>query len=345
MFRKPATADHIVSAQYTASGQDSPAPELTILKAEYGVLSGPSPASADITARVAARVKDGCLTVKVGHELAGCDPSPMVVKEMRLEYRYRGRNMTARVAENEVLELPEGEPSVMSPAYELSVDVAGQPSFHAWQPGKIEAKTASGKTLKAEVTAVPAPLDVSGPWELNFPPNWGAPASIVLPQLISWTDHPNSGVKYFSGTATYVKEVEIPERMFGAGHSIWLSLGNVKNIAEVSVNGKPLGVEWKPPFRADITDVAKPGRNRLEIKITNLWPNRLIGDEQLPPDCEWTESLAIKEWPEWLLEGLPSPTGRLTFTTWHHWKKDDKPLPSGLLGPVTLNSSVKASLK
>lgn len=347
VFRKPATADHIVSAQYTAGGQatKSPPPELSIIKAEYGVLAGPSTGSADITARVAARVKDGCLTVKVGHELAGCDPAPMVVKEMLVEYLYCGRRKTVRVAENEMLELPEGEPAIALPAYELTVDAAGRPDFHAWQPGKIEAKTASGKTLKAEVSDVPRPLDVTGPWELNFPPNWGAPAGVALPQLISWTEHADNGVKYFSGTATYVKEVEIPQKMFGPGHSIWLNLGRVKNIAEVSVNGKPLGVLWKPPFRTDITDVAKPGSNRLEIKITNLWPNRLIGDEQLPPDCEWNTNLSIKEWPEWLLKGLPSPTGRLTFTTWHHWKKDDKPLPSGLLGPVTMNSEVKTLVK
>jgi len=78
--------------------------------------------------------------------------------------------------------------------------------------------------------------------------------------------------------------------------------------------------------------------NVLTVKITNLWPNRLIGDEQLPPDHEWNGD-AIKAWPQWLLDGKPSPTGRLTFTTWHHWKKDSTLLESGLLGPVTLQSA------
>jgi len=204
----------------------------------------------------------------------------------------------------------------------------------------VELKTADGKTLKAEVRDVPKPVEVSGPWELNFPPNWGAPAQVSLPKLISWTAHADSGVKYFSGTATYVKEVEIPAGMLGDGHSLWLDLGTVKNLAEVSVNGKPLGILWKPPFRVDITGAAKPGKNKLEIKITNLWPNRLIGDEQLPEDCEWGKNLSLTKWPQWLLDGKPSPTGRLTFTTWHHWKKGDKLLPSGLLGPVVMGATV-----
>jgi len=208
--------------------------------------------------------------------------------------------------------------------------------------GAVELKTSSGKTLRAEANDVPKPVGVSGPWELNFPPNWGAPAQVTLPELISWTDHPDIGVKYFSGTATYVKEIVIPEELFGKGNPLWLNLGRVKNLAEVTVNGKPLGVLWKPPFRTDITAAAKPGKNRIEIKITNLWPNRLIGDEQLPPDCEWLPNGAIKDWPQWLLEGRPSPTGRFTFTTWRHWKKSDKPLPSGLLGPVTVSAAVKA---
>jgi hypothetical protein len=198
--------------------------------------------------------------------------------------------------------------------------------------------------LKAEVADVPKPVDVTGPWHLDFPPNWGAPASVTLDKLISWTDHSQAGVRYFSGTATYTREIDISAASLGAERSLWLDLGAVKNFAEVSLNGKPLGILWKPPFRADLTSAAKPGKNHLEIKITNLWPNRLIGDEQLPPDCEWSGP-RLKEWPQWMLDGKPSPTGRLTFTTWHHWMKDDALLPSGLLGPVTLVSAANAKMK
>ena len=85
----------------------------------------------------------------------------------------------------------------------------------------------------------------------------------------------------------------------------------------------------------NLTGAAHPGTNALEVKVTNLWPNRLIGDEQLPADREWNGK-QLKAWPDWVLDGKPSPTGRLTFTTWHHWTKDDALLESGLLGPVTL---------
>ncbi len=145
-------------------------------------------------------------------------------------------------------------------------------------------------------------------------------------------------MRYFSGTATYEKEIEIPAERLTAGRELWLDLGAVKNFAEVSLNGQNFGVLWKPPFRANITAAAKPGVNRLVVKVTNLWPNRLIGDEQLPEDREW-DGKQLKAWPQWLLDGQPSPTGRLTFTTWHHWTKDAQLLESGLLGPVTLRTA------
>jgi hypothetical protein len=76
--------------------------------------------------------------------------------------------------------------------------------------------------------------------------------------------------------------------------------------------------------------------------VVNLWPNRLIGDASLPEDCEWEDAFGGKRlvrWPPWLLEGKPSPTGRLTFATWKVWDADAPLLPSGLLGPVTLRAA------
>jgi hypothetical protein len=160
----------------------------------------------------------------------------------------------------------------------------------------------------------------------------------VLPQLISWTDHINDGVRYFSGTATYDKDIEISSERLADGRELWLDLGRVKNFAEVSLNGQDFGVLWKPPFRVNITAAAKAGTNHLVVKVTNLWPNRLIGDEQLPSDREW-DGNQLKGWPQWLLDGKPSPTGRLTFTTWHHWHKDSALLESGLIGPVMLRTA------
>jgi len=345
IFRHVAGAsNHIVSAKFSASSQPAtPPPELTIQAARYESTTGVQ--GRDVTNLLAHKVLNGTLKIEVGNKTLGGDSAPMLKKHLRVKYSLNGQVAEKLVPENAMLELGVAATVDEPPALELISNADNRVKLGASSPGSAELKTSSGRTLKAEVREVPKPLDVIGPWELNFPPNWGAPARVTLPQLISWTEYADGGVKYFSGTATYVKEVNIPEAMFGGGNSLWLNLGIVKNLAEVSLNAKPLGVLWKPPFRADITTVAKPGKNRLEIKITNLWPNRLIGDEQLPPDCEWTDGGSLKRWPQWLLNGKPSPTGRLTFTTWHHWKKDDKPLPSGLLGPVTINAEVGTVVK
>lgn len=224
------------------------------------------------------------------------------------------------------------------PQWQVVSGATGELLVKATSNGTAEFKTVKGKTMQAVAANVPAPQAVTGSWTLSFPPNLGAPASVALDKLISWTEHTDSGVKYFSGTARYEKEITVPAGRLQAGRELWLDLGQVKNIAEVSLNGKELGILWKPPFRMDITEAAKPGVNKLVVKITNLWPNRLIGDEQLPPDST-REGDIITSWPQWLLDGKPSPSGRLTFATWQPWKKGDKLLESGLLGPVRLQTA------
>ena len=123
-------------------------------------------------------------------------------------------------------------------------------------------------------------------------------------------------MKYFSGTGTYTKTIQAPADWFQAGAKLWLDLGDVKNIAEVTVNGKPLGTFWKTPFRVDVTSALKPGANTLEIKVTNLWVNRLIGDQQ---------------------EGV---TTKYTYTAQQFYRADSPLLPSGLIGPVQVVRSV-----
>jgi hypothetical protein len=115
-----------------------------------------------------------------------------------------------------------------------------------------------------------------------FPPNFGAPAKIQLAKLESWTANTDDGVKYFSGTATYTKSVQAPQGWFRPGAKVLLDLGMVKDLAEVSVNGKALGILWKAPYRVDATGALKAGANRLEVKVTNEWTNRQIGDRLLP---------------------------------------------------------------
>ncbi len=201
----------------------------------------------------------------------------------------------------------------------------------------------------------PAPrpdlIALTGPWELRFPAGHGAPDQATLAQLASWTENPDAGVRHFSGTAIYAKELELPPDAFRPRRAVTLDLGEVKNVAEVWMNGERCGgVLWKPPFRADVTRAIQPGKNRLEIHITNLWPNRMIGDEQEPDDAEWGEPFVypyapgkpvvgrmLARVPSWQTESTPRPSsGRRTVVSFKFFTKDSPLLPSGLLGPVKL---------
>lgn len=221
-------------------------------------------------------------------------------------------------------------------AHSLRAVSSGQgPVVEARANGSADFVTSKGKTWRATVADLPPAVELAGAWQVTFPSGKGAPSQVKLPALKSWSEHAEAGVRYFSGSATYTKEFDVPPGMIGGNRYLELDLGDVKNFAEVTLNGQPLGLLWKPPYRVSLGHAAKPGRNKLEIRVTNLWPNRLIGDEQLPPDADWLDT-RIKSWPAWLQAGENSPTGRLTFATRRHWKKTDALLPSGLLGPVLL---------
>lgn len=174
-------------------------------------------------------------------------------------------------------------------------------------------------------------VEIIGPWHVSFAKGWGAPESIDLEHLVSWTDHPLDEVRYFSGTATY----HCAFRNEASAERVVLDLGDLMNLCEVRLNGVDLGVRWKPPFRFDVTAALLAGENSLEVDVVNLWPNRMIGDAKLPEDCVWNGP-RLMEMPEWLLRGEASPAGRVTFATWKIWGPDDEPLISGLLGPVRL---------
>ncbi|HEY4247615.1 MAG TPA: glycosyl hydrolase [Lacunisphaera sp.] len=121
-------------------------------------------------------------------------------------------------------------------------------------------------------------------WDVDFPKNFGAPPHLHLEKPTSWTTNADAGVKFFSGTATYRKTVQASPEWFGANNELSLDLGRVGDIAEVFVNGRPLGTLWKAPWSVNVTDALKPGENQLEIKVTNEWNNRLTGDRDLPAE-------------------------------------------------------------
>ena len=210
-----------------------------------------------------------------------------------------------------------------------------------WQDGSYTLQGTAGKSI-LKVSEIGKPLQISGPWQVSFPPNFGAPPEVTLPELISLHQHSDPGVKYFSGTATYSKQISISSGAASGDRRLYLDLGWVHVMAQVRVNGKDLGLLWKPPFRVDITSAARHGENKLEVLVINQWVNRLIGDELLPPENEYGPGGAIRVIPEWYLQGKPKPSGgRSTFATWKHFSKDSPLLVSGLVGPVRLRTAVR----
>ena len=178
--------------------------------------------------------------------------------------------------------------------------------------------------------------EIAGPWQVQFDPKWGGPEKpVTFTDLCDWSKQTDPAIQYYSGVATYRKTFTFSSPV--PGQRNYLDLGKVAVMAEVKLNGKVLGIAWKAPYRVDATAAITPGENTLEIKVANLWINRMIGDEQLPEDSERGPTGTLKNmnaWPQWITEGKPSPTGRFTFTTHRHWKKDESLAPSGLLGPV-----------
>jgi hypothetical protein len=177
-------------------------------------------------------------------------------------------------------------------------------------------------------------IEIGGPWQVRFQPGRGAPESVTLEKLMDLSQHPEAGIRFFSGVATYQTTVHWQPPWAGARAS--LDLGRVAVMARVRVNGREAGVAWHEPWTVELTPALQRGENRIEIEVANLWVNRLIGDEHLPPDAEWNRNGSLKAWPEWVRQGQPSPSGRLAFATWRHWSKDSPLPPSGLLGPVVL---------
>ena len=291
------------------------------------------------------------------------EPNP-AAKDAEVVYIHR------RVGDAEVyfVSNQENSPEVLSAAFR-----AGNRAPELWDPATGEIRKLPEFSVEGGVVKVPLHLDpcgsafivfrgdrkpapgknwlelkpaqtIAGSWKVSFPPKLGAPASAALDKLSSWTENSDAGIRFFSGTATYEKEIDIPAERLGAGRELYLDLGKVDVIAEVELNGKNLGILWKPPFRVRVDGAAKPGANKLTVKVTNLWRNRMIGDAGLPEDdVEWKAKAGTHfplKWPDWLVQGKPRPSGRLIFCT----RKDvysakDPLLESGLIGPVTLQTA------
>ena len=217
------------------------------------------------------------------------------------------------------------QPAEAQSAQSASVRLAGPSGAEltVWEPGAYSVTFLNGATQQVTVTDFPAPETVQGSWSVVFPEGHGAPqGAIEFDALVSWTQRAEAGIQYFSGTASYRRSIQLDAARLQANRRVVLDLGAVSHLAEVFVNDQPLGVLWNAPFQVDITDAAKAGANTVEVRVTNVWKNRLIGDAKLP-EAE-----------------------RTTWTAYPFYKNEpDAPLmKSGLLGPVRLLSSESVSI-
>ncbi len=338
VFRRPAKdVDSVVSiAPKYEETVGQPAPVLHIVKAEYGAFDKPN-GTMDVTALLEKRIDGSVLEIAASNDEMGGDPAFNVVKELRATYEYGGKSYSVTVQENGMLAIGNTNAKAAPFPFEV-VQGAKAKELRLTQNGSFDIRWASGATANAVARGIPAPLEIDGPWEVRFPAGWDAPERTTFGKLASWTENENLGIRYFSGTATYTKRFTMPRMVTEPPMRVVLDLGDVRELARVRLNGKAVAAFWKAPFRVDVTDSVKVGENLLEVEVTNLWTNRLIGDEQYPDDMGW-EGDHLKGWPEWFLKGEPRPEPRRkTFTTWRHISKDTPLLPSGLLGPVTLRS-------
>ena len=343
VFRKVAPKQHATlfePIQFRASAPR--VPMILIDNARYESEDG---RGVDVTDKVKAMVRENRFEIPATNSEFG-DPVVNVVKHLKIEYRLGGKKSIKTAPENGAIDLIHVDVKKPVPS---SFDVIRKSNreleLTPWKPNMFVLDDVNGKRHVIRVAERPLSVNLSSDWHIAFPPKLGAPTGADFKKLISWTESKDSGIKYFSGSAVYSKTITVPASFVGAGKAVRLDLGHVKNFATVTINGREVAVLWKPPFALDVTKFVKAGSNKVEIKVTNLWVNRLIGDEQYPSDVEWQDGHLAK-WPEWLLEGKPRPSKeRVTFATWHFWNKNSPLLESGMIGPVTLQSATKRVLK
>jgi hypothetical protein len=182
------------------------------------------------------------------------------------------------------------------------------------EPGDYNMTWSEGKNQKESLKTANASQTLDGKWDIHFDPKWGGPDHVQTDSLKSWTRFEDNGIKYYSGTAVYSKAFTVNQTNL-SGTEVVLDLGNVLEMASVTINGNKMAVRWSAPFKFDITPFVKQGDNKLEVEVTNLWPNRLIGDSKLPEDKRFTKTNVKK----------------------YDTTDSEKLLrESGLLGPVTL---------
>ena len=308
---------------------------LKVLKAVFGKFKGETTGipqhykTFDVTQEIQKQVSYGNYNIPVTNKLIDNKTPEGDKASLKIIYKTDGEEHTMYIPKGQILKLSK---DTSKPKFEFKNDALNWTTPY---PGKINYTVASGETKTAEVKSVSKPMDLSTDWEVTFPLNSDISKSKTFSDLISWTDTNDEAIQHFSGTASYKKEFVLSDELLQSNKKIVLDLGSVSVIAEVIVNGKNAGVLWRAPFRVNIDEFVQKGKNTLEVKVTNLWTNRLIGDEKLPLDYPRNGKRA-KPLPSWLLSETERPSRRTTFASWNHYNKKDDLLTSGLLGPVKL---------
>jgi hypothetical protein len=331
VFRpKSIAGKHITSTTSKVAAQSALSlPKLRIVKALYG--DAKSGKVADVTRFVVKAVENDAVRISATNGELGGDPAYLVVKSLVVTYEIGGQTKTVVIPENGTLALGNLPQESTPPTHQY-----GSNKLYAWQNGTFSQTWSDGQKTTFKVSNLTAAKAVSGAWQIRFVSTYDPPKVATYPTLKSWTDDANFDTKHFSGTGTYSKTINIDRAQITNGMHTILDLGDVRELCRIRLNGKAVATLWKSPFRVDITDFAKAGENKLEVDVTNLWTNRLIGDEQFPDDMGWNGN-QLSGWPSWFTNHKPRPEPRRkTFTTWRHNFKDTPLLPSGLIGPVVL---------
>jgi hypothetical protein len=323
----------------------TPPVELEIVRAVYGV-PGDAARSANVTSIVRQLAKRNPHFVRVGDVFAiAGDVAPNFHKTLTIDFKLDGVAKQVSVkhltfAGVETAALIGGSSNAAAPQIsdvEFCYLTDSDDPFQRLRfrtAGKYVLRTA-GKVWEKTITPNKT-IPLAGDWTLTFP----AKSPLNLKELISWTSLPDPEHKYFSGTASYAKTFAVPAGFVTRGQRLILNLGAVSEIAEVFINGKKIETLWMPEKRVDITGIVRAGETaRLEVRVTNLWQNRLIGDQFFPEvGVDRRGDGVLKSWPEWYSSGKPIPGKRTTFSTWDLYRKTDTLLPSGLFGPVVLEA-------
>lgn len=305
VLRPGAAANHLVSVAY-----DRQEKVLEIRNAAYASIENPSK-SVEVTQQIAAAVRNNSLTIKVWPEdLSVIDPAPNEVKRLTVMYAIDGERGVASSSDGQILKITADD---TRQPYRV-IHEEGQLKLLSDVPGTFHVQDDSGQRQTITIPSVPTPMDLSKDWTVTFE---ALDQTLPMEGLVSWTELPQEDLKYYAGTVTYRKQFS----WSSSANKAELDLGELKNIAVVSLNGQPVGLLWKPPYRLDVTSTLQQGDNVLEIKVTNLLLNRITGDYLSPMEEQHYHAFGAIE----------------QYRT--HAEKDGL-LPSGLFGPVMLHMAV-----